>query len=184
MGDVPRRLYLAGPMSGHPQHNFPLFNQAATLLREQGFEVFNPAENKDDGVLRSRAFYMWRDIPALMNSEAIAVLPGWHESRGASLEMWIAVDLDIPAFDCKLQDGAIALEPLEELPNLRLPFIVESRRAGTQCGGEYHDALSQATGATGGSSASAYPQDTRDTGRQAASGTPSVPTYVGTRHAE
>ncbi len=136
MGDVPHRLYLAGPMSGHRQHNFPLFNRAAKLLRQQGFEVFNPAENKDDGVLRSRAFYMWRDIPALMASEAIAVLPGWHKSRGASLEMWIALDLDIPTFECKLRDGAMTLEPIRDLPNLRLPFIVESRRAGIVLSGE------------------------------------------------
>ena len=38
------RLYLAGPMSGKPQMNFPAFEKAAKSLRRRGHDVVSPAE--------------------------------------------------------------------------------------------------------------------------------------------
>ena len=125
MIDVPRRLYLAGPMSGYAEHNFPEFNRVAALLRAEGYEVFNPAENADGGVQRPRSFYMRRDIPALMDCDAIAVLPDWQQSRGACLEMWIAIDLDMPIFNCRMRDGSVSLEPVKTLDIKALPFAHE-----------------------------------------------------------
>ncbi len=40
-----KRIYLAGPMTGLPDYNFPAFMKAAAYLRSQGAIVFNPAEN-------------------------------------------------------------------------------------------------------------------------------------------
>ena len=125
MSDVPRRLYLAGPMSGYAEHNFPEFNRVAALLRAEGYEVFNPAENTDGGVRRPRSFYMRRDIPALMDCAAIAALPNWQQSRGACLEMWIAIDLDMPIFNCRMRDGSVSLEPITTLDIKALPFSRE-----------------------------------------------------------
>jgi len=125
MPDTPKKLYLAGPMSGYPEHNFPLFNQAAKLLRAAGYDVFNPAENTDDGVIQSRAFYMRLDIPALLASEAVVLLPDWEQSRGANLEVWIALDLDLPIYRVELRDGGITLELMEDLELPCLPFCAE-----------------------------------------------------------
>ena len=122
MSDIPKRLYLAGPMSGFAQHNFPLFHEAARLLRGQGHEVFNPAENKDGDVKQPRSFYMRIDIPALMASQAVVLLPGWEESRGASLEAWLAIDLDLPVYHCEIRDGSLTLQRAEGLELNRLPF--------------------------------------------------------------
>ncbi len=122
MSDAPRRIYLAGPMSGYAEHNYPEFNRIAALLRAEGYEVFNPAENVDGGVRRPRSFYMRRDIPALMDCDAIAVLQNWQQSRGACLEMWIAIDLDIPIFNCRMRDGSISLEPNKTIDIKALPF--------------------------------------------------------------
>lgn len=121
MGDVPNRLYLAGPMSGFPQHNFPLFHRVAAHLRAHGHDVFNPAENKDGGSPQSRAFYMRLDIPALIASEAVVTLPGWQRSRGASLEVWLALDLGMPIYQCIDAHGSFTLEPMQELDLRTLP---------------------------------------------------------------
>ncbi len=115
-------------MSGYPQHNFPLFNRVARLLREQSYGVFNPAENKDGGTLRSRAYYMRLDIPALLASEAVVALPGWQNSRGASLEVWIAIDLGMSIYHCRLTNNSIVLEPVERLNLACLPFFCAPRR--------------------------------------------------------
>jgi nucleoside 2-deoxyribosyltransferase len=121
MTAVPQRLYLAGPMSGVPAHNSPLFNRVAALLRARGHQVFNPAENPDGGRRQSRAFYMRLDIPALLGSEAVVVLPDWQRSRGATLEVWLALDLGMPIYRYTAEDGTDHLEPLRTLELRTLP---------------------------------------------------------------
>lgn len=100
------RIYLAGPMSGIPDLNFPLFNSEAARLRALGYTVINPAEI-NGGVAELAAVSMmtpeqhaahWatcmrRDIPELVSCEAIALLPGWEASRGACLQHLIAQEL-------------------------------------------------------------------------------------------
>jgi len=120
--DRPNRLYLAGPMSGFAEHNFPLFNRVAGLLRDAGHTVFNPAENDDGGVRQSRSFYMQLDIPALLASEAVVLLPGWQRSRGASLEVWLALDLGMPIYRCDCAGEQLNLCLVDDLGDPRLPF--------------------------------------------------------------
>ena len=38
-------IYIAGPMTGLPECNYPAFHEAARRLRLLGYEVLNPAEN-------------------------------------------------------------------------------------------------------------------------------------------
>lgn len=86
------RIYVAGPMSGLPDLNFPAFHAHAALLRERGAHVENPAEiNPDPGMEWDEA--MRRDIPRLLTCDTIALLPGWEKSRGATLEYHIAQSL-------------------------------------------------------------------------------------------
>jgi hypothetical protein len=40
-------VYLAGPMSGKEQFNYPAFREAASVLRDWGYEVTNPVEIDD-----------------------------------------------------------------------------------------------------------------------------------------
>ena len=87
--DKTLRWYVAGPMTGLPNLNFAAFHAAAARLRGLGHEVVNPAEiNPDQGAKWEDC--MRADIKALMDCDAILLLPGWERSRGATLEHHIA----------------------------------------------------------------------------------------------
>lgn len=86
------RVYISGPMTGHEDHNFPAFNDAAEVLRIAGFEVENPAEK---GIIEEWSWedYLRYDLAKLVECEAIHLLPGWRSSRGARLEAYVAGEL-------------------------------------------------------------------------------------------
>lgn len=89
-----RRWYVAGPMSGKEQLNFPAFHAEAARLRGLGYQVVSPAEIcSEPGVGWAAA--MKRDIPALLTCDGIALLPGWLHSKGARLEWSIAHSLGL-----------------------------------------------------------------------------------------
>lgn len=86
------RIYLAGPMTGLPEFNFPAFHEWAAHFRANGFDVVNPAEiNGDTG--KAWVDCMRADIPQMLSCQAIAMLPGWTNSKGAQLEHHIATEL-------------------------------------------------------------------------------------------
>ena len=89
------RIYIAGPMTGLPDLNFPAFHAAAVRLRGLGHTVINPAEinsNPD----ADWADCMRKDIAELVTCDAVALLLGWSNSRGATLERHIASALGMP----------------------------------------------------------------------------------------
>jgi len=101
-----KSLYLAGPMRGLPEFNFPHFNEiAARLRRDRQFIVFNPAEN-DAG--QSFDDCMAIDLPEVCKADAVAVLSGWENSQGAQLEVLVARRLGHPVID------AYTLEPIPD----------------------------------------------------------------------
>lgn len=86
------RIYIAGPMTGLPNLNFEAFHDAARALRAEGHDVVNPAEINADpsaGWLSC----MRADIRELVTCDAIYLLQGWENSRGARLEARIAEGL-------------------------------------------------------------------------------------------
>lgn len=83
------RIYIAGPMSGYENHNFPVFWEAAALLRSRGFNVISPAEINPDASMEW-GDCMRADIAALVTCDAVQLLPGWEKSEGATLEHHIA----------------------------------------------------------------------------------------------
>jgi hypothetical protein len=95
------KIYLAGPMSGLPDYNYPAFNAAAKALRELGHHVENPAENPQPPC-RTWHAYMRQAVAQLVRCEAVALMPGWESSKGANLEHRLAQDLGllvIPVWD-------------------------------------------------------------------------------------
>ncbi len=83
------RCYIAGPMTGLPELNFPAFHREAARLRADGWHVVNPAEINADPAAEWLDC-MRADIKQLVDCTAILMLPGWERSRGASLEHTIA----------------------------------------------------------------------------------------------
>lgn len=88
------RLYVAGPMTGYKDHNFPAFDAAARKLRAAGFDVENPA---DTGLVEDWewADYLRYDLPLLLKCDGVATLDRWHLSKGAQLEVHVALKLDM-----------------------------------------------------------------------------------------
>lgn len=114
------KVYISGPISGLTQEQYTeAFARAEALVLSEGHEPVNPikvlacegedcwdrlstatslpipgggAPVKEDGTtfLHHYGCYMKYDIIALLECEAIAMLPGWGASRGANLELQVA----------------------------------------------------------------------------------------------
>ena len=87
--EVVTRLYVAGPMSGYPECNYPAFNRAAEALREAGYEVVNPVE-VSAGQNAHYVDYLREDLRAMLDCHAVATLEGWWASSGARNEVNVA----------------------------------------------------------------------------------------------
>lgn len=95
------KIYLAGPMRGYPNFNFPAFAFAAAKLREQGHEVFSPAEKGEEVILTDnpdiqehlvfrRKVFLIDTSWICQHADAVALLPGWEKSSGANAELALA----------------------------------------------------------------------------------------------
>lgn len=102
------RIYIAGPMRGLPLFNFPAFDAAAKKLRAMGHEVvspaeldravgFDPATSVPDDAFMRRA--LARDLVAVTECDAIALLHGWQNSQGTRLELSLARMLGLKVLD-------------------------------------------------------------------------------------
>lgn len=107
------RIYLSGPMRNKPYFNFPEFFKQADFLRRQGHEVFCPAEEDvkiygervyaspsgllsdiDPDIKFSLREALLRDCVYICETAtAIALLPGWENSKGATAEHALAIAL-------------------------------------------------------------------------------------------
>ena len=109
------KYYLAGPMTGIPQFNFPLFERAAKELRGvYGLDIVSPAELdalhgdeivkaalasadgafNDEGTVAGKTWgdFLCRDVKLIADvCTGIVFLPGWEKSRGARLEAFVAL---------------------------------------------------------------------------------------------
>lgn len=94
------KVYIAGPMRGIPEFNFPAFHDAAKQLRQLGYLVFNPAEFDqifclDPKIAQPIHDYIRRDVHIIINEltpgrDGVVLLPGWAYSSGATAEHALA----------------------------------------------------------------------------------------------
>ena len=110
------RVYIAGPMSGIPAYNFPLFEKATRHLRDLGWEVVSPHEITEDlwwevkGVRFNPEIdkaewgdpivreMLKRDLTAVTDCTHLVLLPGWEQSKGAKIELALARALKLTVF--------------------------------------------------------------------------------------
>jgi hypothetical protein len=88
-------LYLAGPMTGYPDWNYPAFRAAAAYLRALDFQVINPADNFDGRTDLPWDTYLRMAVRQVTESDTVLLLPGWEYSKGAKLERHVALELGI-----------------------------------------------------------------------------------------
>lgn len=103
------KAYIAGPMTGIPEYNFPAFREAAQRLRDEGYEVVSPVELDEaesfnehgDGQPLDKsqyAHFLRRDLDAIADGvDVIVCLPGYENSKGAQVEIAFARSLGIPS---------------------------------------------------------------------------------------
>lgn len=110
MSDI-KYVYVAGPMRNIPFFNFPAFDVTAEALRDRGYVVCNPAErdreihgdkvnnsptgNLNDPDVVNSGFSLREALDfdtsfICLKGDAICVLPGWEESKGAVAEVALA----------------------------------------------------------------------------------------------
>lgn len=117
--DRARKVYIAGPMRGLPEKNYPAFDRAADRLRAQGLDVVNPADldrEMDTTTEPSFGDYMRRDLRELVGCDLVMVLEGWRGSQGANIEVRTARDLGIPVVDDRFRSVQVADPLLDEEP--------------------------------------------------------------------
>lgn len=91
------RLYVAGPMSGYPENNYPEFHHAADQLRDGGYLVANPAERETEFAKPAPYVDLLRDdLIQMFKCQGVAVLDNWWESTGARNEVMVAGLLRMP----------------------------------------------------------------------------------------
>lgn len=102
----PFTVYLAGPMSGHEDYNFPAFHRAARRLREFHIVVINPAETAGGVKHMPREVYFQYDFAVIGAAcDAIVVLPGWRNSTGAKAEVIFGKEIGIPIYQYDPEKG-------------------------------------------------------------------------------
>ena len=90
-----KTIYIAGPMAGLPDNNFPAFAAAEEWLEAQGWKPINPAkfnavfgDNPTGRLLDAVCETERAAIPLL---DAIYLLKGWPKSKGAKRELEVAL---------------------------------------------------------------------------------------------
>lgn len=89
------KVYIAGPMTGHPNLNIEAFAQAENMLRMRGIQPLNPARI----ILHKEA--TWTDYMKvtgrlLTEADEVCLLPGWEQSKGARIERYWATSVGLP----------------------------------------------------------------------------------------
>ena len=134
------KVYLAGPMTGIPEYNFPAFREAARALRFAGYSVVSPVEmDEEDGFdphtqqpLTDAEYsaFLARDLQAVADTAvaSVVVLPGWEESRGVQFEVMVARGLGKAVLSYPSLDPVVEVVTPENVAQEALRLVYGDRR--------------------------------------------------------
>jgi hypothetical protein len=85
------KIYISGPITGNNTYVQDFSKGAEYAKKKLGFtEVVNPAEPILFSPYNEYEDYIKRDLKWLLDCSDILMLPGWEQSRGATLENTVA----------------------------------------------------------------------------------------------
>lgn len=89
------KLYIAGPMYGYPDLNYPAFFAAEEWLQDKGYQTENPARNENP---TPDDYYVWLrlGLQQMLTCQGVALLPNFGMSKGATMELFVASFLKMP----------------------------------------------------------------------------------------
>jgi len=99
-----KKIYISGKITGIEDQAAQLFEQAETDIRNAGFEPVNPMKlnHKHD---KSWESYMKADLKALLDCDGIFMLDNWSDSKGALIELDLALKVGVPVY--RFKDGEL-----------------------------------------------------------------------------
>lgn len=118
-----KKVYIAGPMRGIPEWNFPAFEQAEKRWIDKGWQAFSPAamdkalgyDPNEPCVKEHLQHVILADIAAIFAADAIALLSGWEKSMGVAVELSLAQFLSMPVY---------CAETMEEMSPITRPWKI------------------------------------------------------------
>jgi hypothetical protein len=88
-------VYIAGPITGYPDHNRHAFEYAAKRLGKLGYDVWDATEKTPVQDGWAWADYVRAGLQGVLAADVLCLLDGWEASRGARLEVDVAHALGV-----------------------------------------------------------------------------------------
>lgn len=101
-----KSVYIAGPMTGLPNFNYPSFHEAEnSIMFSQGarVKVYNPAKLFEGETHHHWSEYMRGGLRMLLRCDSVVLLDGWKTSRGAVVEFIVAMAIGCEFYDNNLK---------------------------------------------------------------------------------
>lgn len=86
------KIYISGKITGVENEAPLLFEKAQVFLENLGHEIINPLKIKHVHDL-SWSSFMKADLKEMLDCDAIYMLKGWQDSKGACIERRLADEL-------------------------------------------------------------------------------------------
>ena len=87
-----KKIYISGAVTSDTDFRCK-FKRAEELLREKGYIPVNPVKTEVEG--KEWKYYLKKDLKKLLDCNGIYILSDWHKSRGAQLEIHVAIELGL-----------------------------------------------------------------------------------------